>query len=264
MTDTTVSFDEAAAERQASEGRGMDRSTIEFPYLDLDVGIEVARAVYSRAGLGACEIDELAAQMQQVVSGSFRLKTATAKTFGLIERDGRTGFTLSAIGQRVIQVDTEAEARATAFLTVPLYKAVFDRYRGHLLPPAKALEREMAAFGVAPKQADKARQAFERSARQAGFFAQGDDRLVQPRLDPVATRPIDLAEHGSEAAEHEKGGGGGGGNSGGGTRSNGEANSGKPLEYQLIDLLKNSGVGDTERSAVWTLVQFLTARRDAQ
>lgn len=261
MTDTTVSFDEAAAERQASEGRGMDRSTIEFPYLDLDAAIDVAQAVYGRAGLGTCEIDELAAQMQQVVSGSFRLKTSTAKTFGLIEKEGRSGIKLSTLGQRAIQTDTEAEARAQAFLAVPLYKAVFDRYRGHLLPPAKALEREMAALGVAPKQADKARQAFERSARQAGFFAQGDDRLVQPRLDPPATRLLDLGEHPTETHERDKGGGGG--DSGGTNSANGDASSGKPLEYQLIDLLKTDGIGDPERSAVWTLVQFLTARRDA-
>lgn len=214
MTDTTFSFDEAAAERQASDGRGMDRSTIEFPYLDLDAAMEVARAIYNRAGLGGCEIDELAAQMGQVVSGSFRLKTATAKTFGFVEKDGRASFKLSALGQRAIQADTETEARVSAFLTVPLYKAVFDRYRGHLLPPAKALEREMAALGVAPKQADKARQVFERSARQAGFFAQGDDRLVIPRLDPPATRPID-SEDDDRGVEKKTGGGGGGANGGG-------------------------------------------------
>ncbi len=162
MTDATVSFDQAAAERTSSDSRGMDRSTIEFPYLDLETAIEVARAVYGRAGLGTCEIDELAAQMQQVISGSFRLKTAAAKTFGLLDKDGRSAFKLSTLGQRMVRVDTEAEARVNAFLAVPLYKQVFERYRGHLLPPPRALEREMAAFGVAPKQVDKARQAFER------------------------------------------------------------------------------------------------------
>jgi hypothetical protein len=259
MTDATVSFEQAASER-SSDTRGMDRSTIEFPYLDLDTAVEVARAVYSRAGLGSCEIDELAAQMQQVVSGSFRLKTGTAKTFGLVDKDGRSAFQLSALGQRMVRADTEQEARATAFLTVPLYKAVFERYRGHLLPPARALEREMAAFGVAPKQVDKARQAFERSARQAGFFAQGDDRLVQPRLDPPATRPIDSGDAGNDAREHDRGGGGTGGG-GSSTGSVATAAPGKPLEYQLIDLLKDEKIGDDERSAVWTLVQFLTVKR---
>jgi hypothetical protein len=214
MTDTTtVSFDEEAARiSSAPEERSIDRSSIGFPYLGLDAAIEVARAIYARAGLGACELDELAAQMGQVMSGAFRLKTGTAKMFGLVDKDGRSAVRLSALGQRTVQAETEAEARAAAFLTVPLYNAVFERYRGHLLPPTKALEREMAAFGVAPKQTGKARQAFERSAREAGFFAQGDDRLVQPRLDPPATRAAGLPD-GEKPTESRKGGGGGDDNS---------------------------------------------------
>jgi hypothetical protein len=38
----------------------------------------------------------------------------------------------------------------------------------------------MVELGVSSKQKDKARQVFERSADQAGFFAHGRDRLVQP------------------------------------------------------------------------------------
>jgi hypothetical protein len=215
MSDTTVSFDKAAAEREpTSEGRQNDRSTIDFPYLDLDAAVEVAQAVYGRAGLGACEIDELAAQMGQTVSGAFRAKTATAKLFSLVDKDARSSFKLSAIGQKIVRAETEAEGRAAAFLAIPLYKAIFERYRGHLLPPTKALEREMTVLGVAPKQADKARQAFERSARQAGFFTQGEDRLVQPRFDrAVETRPVDapVEERQPELPTERKGGGGRGG-----------------------------------------------------
>lgn len=34
----------------------------------------------------------------------------------------------------------------------------------------------------------------------------------------------------------------------------------KALEYKLIDLMKNEDVGDAERGAIWTLVQYLTAK----
>jgi hypothetical protein len=40
----------------------------------------------------------------------------------------------------------------------------------------------MAGLGVAKKQTDKARQVFQRSAQQAGFFAYGQDRLVMPAV----------------------------------------------------------------------------------
>lgn len=106
-----------------------------------------------------------------------------------------------------------------AFLRVPLYKAIYDKYRGFTLPPQAALEREMALLGVTPKQTDKARQAFERSAAQAGFFWAGKDRLVMPSMkggqsEPAPSEPRPL-EPGSPGAPSEKpahGGGGGGGN----------------------------------------------------
>ncbi|HKT19492.1 MAG TPA: hypothetical protein VJR47_15695, partial [Stellaceae bacterium] len=75
-----------------------DRSSIAFPYLDLESAAEVAKAVYERAGLSACEIDELAAQMGQTVSGAFRLKTATAKLFDLLDKEGRGALKLSQLG----------------------------------------------------------------------------------------------------------------------------------------------------------------------
>jgi hypothetical protein len=64
----------------------------------------------------------------------------------------------------------EREARARAFLSVPLYKAIYDKYKGGVLPPAAALERDVVGLGVAEKQTGRARQVFERSAEQTGFL----------------------------------------------------------------------------------------------
>jgi hypothetical protein len=64
---------------------------------------------------------------------------------------------------------------------------------GYTLPGAAPLEKFMREVGVSPKQTGKARQAFMRSARQAGFFAHGEDRLVKPSFPAggPGTRPID-------------------------------------------------------------------------
>lgn len=215
MTGEKINFDEAVEAATAGD-KSNDRSTIAFPYLDLDTAVDVARAVYARAGRGACELDGLAAEMSQTVSGAFRLKTGTARIFGLLEKDGRDSLKLTALGQRIVS-DDQRGGRVDAFLTVPLYSRIFDSYRGTLLPPAKALEREMQTLGVAPKQADKARQAFERSARQAGFFEAGEGRLVKPKLESPEKRPDAQRTDGeaitANTAQRElsKGGGGGGG-----------------------------------------------------
>ena len=53
------------------------------------------------------------------------------------------------------------------------------------------MEREITQLGVSPKQTTRARQAFERSATQAGYFQHGSDRLVEPAFrDSPDTKPL--------------------------------------------------------------------------
>ena len=183
MASDTISPEAAAGPEPVDRSR--EQSTIAFPYLDLDAAMEVAQAVYSRSGYGSCDLDELAAEMGQVISGAFRLKTGTAKIFDVVDKDGRSSVKLTDLGKQIVSEDSRRSAKVESFLRVPLYGAVYEKYKGNKLPPMKALEREMASRGVAAKQAEKARQAFERSARQAGFFEAGDDRLVKPKVDPL-------------------------------------------------------------------------------
>ena len=75
------------------------------------------------------------------------------------------------------------------FLNVPLYKAIFDKYKGGVLPPQAALERDIIGLGVAEKQTGRARQVFERSAEQANFVEHGKDRLVMPAVALRETPP---------------------------------------------------------------------------
>jgi hypothetical protein len=59
-----------------------------------------------------------------------------------------------------------------------LYQAIFEIYKSGVLPPRRALEREIVSLGVSEIQKERARQEFERSAEQAGFFEHGENRLV--------------------------------------------------------------------------------------
>lgn len=159
-----------------------ERSTIKFPYGDLDDATAIARTIHDQHGR-SCALDQLAAGMGQSISGAFRGKVATASTFGVIET-ARKEVTLTDLGVRIVDPQTTAAARVEAFLGVPLYRAVFDEFRGSRLPAKAGLEAEMVRLGVSAKQAGNARQALQRSADQAGFFHAGRDRLVQP---PVGT-----------------------------------------------------------------------------
>jgi hypothetical protein len=110
----------------------------------------------------------------------------------------------------IVDPQREREARARAFQNVPLYKAIFENYKGGVLPPAAALERDMIQLGVAEKQTGKARQVFERSAGQAGYFEHGKTRLVMPAVaveaeDAAPPPPPD------EQTNRDRGKGGNGG-----------------------------------------------------
>lgn len=163
----------------SAEARG--KSTIEFPYLDLQNATEIAEGVHAVGG-SSCDWDQLAAHLKKAAQGGgFRLRMICAKQFGFVNYD-RGRITLTSLGLRAIDAQQRRAALVDAFLTIPLYKAIFDKFRGTTLPPVAGLEREMQTLGVAAKQTDKARQAFARSAKYAGFFDFGSDRLVTPKL----------------------------------------------------------------------------------
>ncbi|MDQ3957043.1 MAG: hypothetical protein M3273_01840 [Actinomycetota bacterium] len=169
----------AEANGMSSAKPSRERSTIQFPYGDLDDGVEVATAIHANAG-SACAMADLASYMQQTVtSGAFRTKVNTARIFQIVTV-ARQQVTLTDLGHKIVDPQRQAAARSEAFLKVPLYATLFDRYRGRVMPPESGLEQDMVSLGVASKQRDKARQAFQRSAQQAGFFAHGRDRLTLP------------------------------------------------------------------------------------
>ena len=184
-----ISQDEQPDNGVAEPSQG--RSTIKFPYLDLDDAVEIARTVHEIGGT-SCQREQLAASLNVVpTGGGFNLRLVTARLFGFVAGEKGT-VSLTDLGSRVCDPQQEKAARAEAFLLVPLYKALYENFRATTLPPSTGLESTIESLGVAPKQKDKARQAFLRSAAQAGFFAFGNNRLVLPAIksggDPEKVR----------------------------------------------------------------------------
>ena len=199
----------AQGEAEATAGdqhRKNDRSTIEFPYSDLDSAVEIAKAISTNAGT-ACTLDQLAAYLKKAVSGPFRVRLSNARMFGITANE-RGQVQLTPLGRQIADPATELQARADAFLSVELYKTLYEKYRNFTLPGPKGLEQEMVSLGVATNQSDKARQAFMRSAKQSGFFAHGEDRLVKPSFGATPlTRPVETATDGK--SKDKKGNGDG-------------------------------------------------------
>lgn len=163
----------------------------------LTIAIAIAKAIHELHG-SSCQSDQIAAQLKQSPnSSSFRVQIASAKTFGLVT-SGQGAVNLTALGTRICDPQQEKSARVEAFLSVPLYNAVYEKFKGSALPPSAGLEAALVSIGVAQKQKERARQILQRSAQQAGFFQFGNDRLVMPAIKQgtgvLVPPPIDEPE----------------------------------------------------------------------
>jgi len=227
----------------SSSGSGVDtreQSAISFPYGDLNDAVSVARGIMDRGGV-PCTPDQLAAALGQVpTSGAFRGKVSTAKIFGLIDTvQGK--YQLTELGFAIVDSKRERGAKADAFLKVPLYRKVYEEFRNRQLPPRPLpLEHAFVGFGVAVKQKDKARYAFDRSAQQAGYFDHGSrDRLIRPPVADTSGQtggnPVESGrQQGTETDGGERSSGGGFNSGGGGTTTRGKMH---PFIQGLLDTL---------------------------
>jgi hypothetical protein len=194
------------ADTAKEEGK-RERSTIEFPYMGLEDAMAVAKGIHDTTGSSVCQHDQLAAALGLSMNSSgYRMRLSAARLFGVIDADrGGGGVKLTDLGQTIADPTRQREAKARAFLNVPLFKKLYENNRGKMLPPAAALEREMAGLGVAQKQTERARQVFQRSAEVAGFFEMDRSRLIMPVGVGETNAPVS-----EEKKEIEKPGNGGG------------------------------------------------------
>jgi hypothetical protein len=119
------------------------------------------------------------------------MRMLTAKTFNVLTYE-RGQVLLTDTGIKITDAAHEKRARFDAFMSVALFKQLFERFKGQPLPPVAAIERAIESLGVPPKQKERARQVFQRSAKQAGLFDISADRLsVPPGLNQPTQRQQD-------------------------------------------------------------------------
>jgi hypothetical protein len=230
-----------AADAVAPQAQPRQRSTIAFPYMDLDSAVELADAIHAHVGHGECDDDQLAAwSNQSAKSSTFRVQVYAARTFGILEVDSGK-HKLTEIGRAIVDPKQVRSARVRAFLYVPLFKTIFDNHRGGVLPPTAALEREIVQLGVSEKQRSRARVVFEKAAEQAGFFEHGKNRLVMPGVASGVTPPN--KEKSGDIHQDRNGGGAGNGGS--------SVGSDDALIQALIQKLPKSGPWGVDERVNW-------------
>ena len=222
-----------------------ERSTIQFPYMNLETVLPLPKAIHAIGGHD-CERGQLAAQMGLTVNGGqFRTKLQNARNFGLLKYSGES-VELTDIGIALCDPDTEKEALVQAFLSVSLFSQLYETFRDHKLPPDAAIQRRMIEEGVAYKQAQRARQVFKSSAATAGFFAIARDKLVRPHTSSSSGR------FSKEASPPQEGNHSGGGDEPpGGSRH--------PLMQALLAEMPESGTRwERDHCVMWLNMMLLS------
>lgn len=231
MSEHSGSTKSAQEQGQATQAPVRQRSAIAFPYNSFSDVEKLVTAIHNNVGAGSCSMGQLAVWTQQSSKSSgFRMQIAAARLFDVVEGDGEN-LRLTTLGKQLSDPLTARKSKAEAFLKVPLFAALYQNHKDALLPPAAALEREIAELGVSVKQKDRARQVFERSAEETGFFEFGKGRLVMPAVKD---------DKGGKGNDGNDGNGGAGGGSGGGNRDE------LDLDPLLMALLRKIPKSDTE------------------
>jgi hypothetical protein len=202
--------------RESEPAAKRGRSEIRFPVYGLADCVIVAKAIYEKGG-GIATADHLAAYLgyKSAANGSYLSRVAAAKMFGLI-LGPPSRMELTPLAQKILMPirDTDPrEALIEAFLSIPLYKAVYDEYHGKELPQAFGLKNALRSrFGVTPQRIDRAYRALMDSAETAGFFEVKGSRtqLIIPNVQSSPrVPPPEPPSDASDRAERSLGGGGG-------------------------------------------------------
>lgn len=209
-------------------GRAKVKSEIAFPYFALDKSIEVARVIHDRAG-GRCDRAQLASLLNYsgVKNGGFLTRVSAAKMFGLIDEIG-DAIILTERAKKILAPVRPADAehaKLDAFMSVELYRRVYEDFENNTLPAAVGLKNLFQnEYKVVPLQVDAALRNLMDSAESAGLFRMTGtrSRMIKPIIngtkDPEPTPvPTPQPTHAPAAGKGgDLGGGGGGSGSGGG------------------------------------------------
>lgn len=180
--------DETSQSRSAPRAR----SSVAFPYYSLDKSIDVPRVIHQRAG-GRCGRGQLAGLLgySGVKNGGFATRISAAKMFGLIEESGES-ISLTDRARKIlspVRPSDAEQAKLDAFMSVELFRKVFEDFEGHTLPGPDGLQNLfLTEYKIVPKQVASALRNLMESADSAGLFDLGGrTKLIRPIIRPESS-----------------------------------------------------------------------------
>jgi len=174
-----------------------------FPSVTLEEALKIPLKIKELNGGNPWPPSDVA---QAVTGGSYKTNpffylTAGARDYGLTEgtRDAAK-IALADIGRKFVYAgnqDVEGQALQDAFFHVPIFKQVYNQYKGSTLPELKYLGNTLQSeFGLPPEYHEEFHRLFQENCRflqKYGEIADGDSSLSSAPLRNEGDRIITLA-----------------------------------------------------------------------
>ena len=182
--------------RQSRKGAGRkarQESAYPFPAYGFSIALDLARRVEESGGGNLTE-ETLAVSLGLVKNSSaFRLRRLAAQRFNLINKRNAI-LTTTDIAKSILKPIRSEDAvygYQQSFLSIPLFRAVAERYKGQRLPDSQTLrivlERE---FQVEPKRVREAEKVLLESADDTYLLQRQDDGDYLA-ISEILTYPLD-------------------------------------------------------------------------
>ena len=189
--------------------RAAVRSSIGYTYFNLNDSLELPKVVHEKGG-GTCTPEQLVRLLgyTSVTSGTYQVRFSSARQFGFLRLENG----VISVTERAYKIlspvmpEDSLIAKAEAFLSVELFKVVYDLYNGRPLPPEAGLRNLLLQqYGFSEDRAGPAVRVLMESAEQAGFFSvAGRTKLIFPPIPKNAQPEPEQAKVQEIAAEEQR------------------------------------------------------------
>jgi hypothetical protein len=231
------------------------RSETRFPAYDLLSSLGVADVIHKQGG-GTATAEHLSSYLDYkgVNNGAYLARVSAARAFGFIQKVGDS-FAPTPLARQILAPVYDVDAKKAlvdAFLNVPLYKRIYEDFRGKELPPGLGMKNALRLqYGILGTRVETAYKVLMDSAEQAGFFATragAKTHLIIPAFPGSPSQPNPPAQEQRETTTSH----GGGGNSGGGSDGRGDVHS----NGRTIDDASSTGMQGVKAKYLSTLIKL--------
>ena len=177
---------------------------IDYPRASLAASLSLAGAVDSLGG--TCGRELAADKLDKKVSGAFAAVISTAARFGLIVVKKGQLSTTQLYRDYKLAYDEEQRVTAlrTAFLSIPLFEQITDRFLGKQLPVDHFEKMLVKEFDVPDNIASRVAKYFIDGATQSGLLGEDNVLAVEPVDNYSGSNTISSDDSEAEYSESER------------------------------------------------------------